>query len=37
VYSNTPFPYQVDGDDAGDTNELNIAFAPGALGVAIPG
>ena len=31
VYADTPFPYQVDGDDAGDTNELNITFVPGAL------
>jgi diacylglycerol kinase family enzyme len=36
VYSDTPFPYQVDGDDAGDTRELNIAFAADALAVAIP-
>jgi diacylglycerol kinase family enzyme len=36
VYADTPFPYQVDGDDAGDTSELEIAFAADALVVAIP-
>ena len=36
IYSETPFPYQVDGDDAGDTLELHMAFAPDALAVAIP-
>ena len=36
VYSDTPFPYQVDGDDAGDTNELHIAYAPDALAIAVP-
>jgi diacylglycerol kinase family enzyme len=36
VYADEPFPYQVDGDDAGDTSELNIAFAADALAVAIP-
>jgi diacylglycerol kinase family enzyme len=36
VYADTPFPYQVDGDDAGDTSELQIAFAADALVVAIP-
>jgi diacylglycerol kinase family enzyme len=36
VYADTPFPYQVDGDDAGDTKELDIAFAPDALAVVLP-
>jgi len=36
IYSETPFPYQVDGDDAGDTQELHLSFAPNALAVAIP-
>ena len=36
VYADAPFPYQVDGDDAGDTNELQIAFVPDALTIAIP-
>ena len=36
VYSDTPFPYQVDGDDAGDTSELHLAFAAEALAVALP-
>jgi diacylglycerol kinase family enzyme len=36
VYAETPFPYQVDGDDAGDTSELRITFAPDALAIALP-
>jgi diacylglycerol kinase family enzyme len=36
VYSDAPFPYQVDGDDAGDTTELDFAFVPDALTIAIP-
>jgi len=36
VYADTPFPYQVDGDDAGDTNDLELAFVPDALTVAVP-
>ena len=36
VSSDSPFPYQVDGDDAGDTNELDIAFVPDALSIVIP-
>ena len=36
VYADAPFPYQVDGDDAGDTKELEITYAPDALAVAIP-
>jgi diacylglycerol kinase family enzyme len=37
VYADTPFPYQVDGDDAGDTTELRLAYAPDALAIAVPG
>lgn len=36
VVSETPFPYQVDGDDVGDTNELHIALDDDALTVALP-
>src|SRR5205085_4688658 len=36
VYSETPFPYQVDGDDVGDTTELRIALETDALRVALP-
>ena len=36
VHSDAPFPYQVDGDDAGDTDELSFTYAPAALSVAIP-
>jgi diacylglycerol kinase family enzyme len=36
VRSETPFPYQVDGDDAGDTNELHIVLETDALTVALP-
>jgi len=36
VSADAPFPYQVDGDDAGDTHELEITYAPDALAVAIP-
>ena len=36
VRAESPFPYQVDGDDVGDTNELRIALATDALTVAIP-
>jgi diacylglycerol kinase family enzyme len=31
-----PFPYQVDGDDAGDTDHLDIEFEPDALTVVVP-
>ncbi len=30
------FPYQVDGDDVGDTDELRIALEPDALTIALP-
>jgi diacylglycerol kinase family enzyme len=36
IYADTPFPYQLDGDDAGDTNELDIAFVPDALSIVLP-
>ncbi len=34
--SENPFPYQVDGDDVGDTTELHIALETDALTVALP-
>ncbi len=37
VSSELPFPYQVDGDDAGDTNELTFTFVPDAITIARPG
>jgi diacylglycerol kinase family enzyme len=36
VYADAPFPYQVDGDDAGDTTDLDITFEPDALSIAVP-
>jgi diacylglycerol kinase family enzyme len=36
IYAETPFPYQLDGDDAGDTHELNITFVPDALSIVLP-
>jgi diacylglycerol kinase family enzyme len=36
ISAKTAFPYQVDGDDAGDTTEMNVSFAPDALSVAVP-
>lgn len=36
VRAETPFPYQVDGDDVGDTTELHIALETDALTVALP-
>jgi diacylglycerol kinase family enzyme len=36
VRSEAAFPYQVDGDDVGDTNELRIALEPDALTIALP-
>ena len=36
VYADAPFPYQLDGDDAGDIQELNITFIPDALAIVIP-
>jgi diacylglycerol kinase family enzyme len=37
VHAETPFPYQVDGDDAGDVTELRLAYEPDALAIALPG
>jgi diacylglycerol kinase family enzyme len=36
VRSEQPFPYQVEGDDVGDTDELRIALEDDALTVALP-
>jgi diacylglycerol kinase family enzyme len=36
VRADEPFPYQVDGDDVGDTTELRIALDEDALTVALP-
>jgi len=36
VRSEVPFPYQVDGDDVGDTDELRIGLERDALTVALP-
>ena len=36
VASDAPFPYQVDGDDAGDTNELVFTFVPDAIAIVRP-
>ncbi len=36
VYADTPFPYQVDGDDVDDTKELDITHVPDALAVVLP-
>ena len=36
VRAETPFPYQVDGDDVGDTTELRIGLEADALTVALP-
>jgi diacylglycerol kinase family enzyme len=36
VRSEAPFPYQVDGDDVGDTDELRIRLEAAALTVALP-
>jgi len=36
IYSDLPFPYQVDGDDAGDTNELHFGFVPSSLLIVMP-
>jgi diacylglycerol kinase family enzyme len=36
VRSGEPFPYQVDGDDAGDTEHLDIEFEPDALTIVVP-
>jgi diacylglycerol kinase family enzyme len=36
VRSGEPFAYQVDGDDVGDTQQLDIEYEPDALTVVIP-
>jgi diacylglycerol kinase family enzyme len=36
IRSSEPFPYQVDGDDAGDTEHLDIEFEPDALTIVVP-
>lgn len=36
VRSGEPFAYQVDGDDAGDTEQLDIEFEPDALTLVVP-
>ncbi len=36
VRAEQPFPYQVDGDDVGDTDELRIALERDALTIALP-
>jgi diacylglycerol kinase family enzyme len=36
VRSGEPFPYQVDGDDAGDTEQLDIEYEPDALTIVVP-
>jgi hypothetical protein len=36
IRSAEPFPYQVDGDDAGDTEYLDVEFEPDALTVVVP-
>ena len=37
VYADTPCPYQVDGDDAGDVTDLRLRYEPDALSIALPG
>jgi diacylglycerol kinase family enzyme len=36
VRSGEPFSYQVDGDDAGDTQQLDIEYEPDALTIHVP-
>jgi diacylglycerol kinase family enzyme len=36
IYADRPFPYQVDGDDAGDVTELRLRYEPDALAIALP-
>jgi diacylglycerol kinase family enzyme len=36
VRSPEPFAYQVDGDDAGDTQQLDLVFEPDALSIVVP-
>ena len=37
IRSDEPFPYQVDGDDLGDTRELRFTHVPDALRLVSPG
>jgi diacylglycerol kinase family enzyme len=36
IESTTPFPYQVDGDDLGDTEALTFGYDPDALTIVVP-
>ena len=36
VRSAEPFAYQVDGDDVGDTQQLDLSFEPDALTIVTP-
>ena len=36
IRSGEPFAYQVDGDDVGDTQQLDIEYEPDALTIVIP-
>jgi len=36
VRSGAPFPYQVDGDDAGDTERLDVEYESDALTIVLP-
>jgi hypothetical protein len=36
VRSAEPFPYQVDGDDIGNTNQLDVEYAPDVLTIVVP-
>jgi diacylglycerol kinase family enzyme len=36
VRDGTPFPYQVDGDDVGNTPQLDIEYEPDALTIVVP-
>ncbi len=36
VRSGEPFAYQVDGDDVGDTQQLDIEYEPDALTIVVP-
>ncbi len=36
VRSATPFPYQVDGDDAGNTDYLDLEYVPDSLTIVVP-
>jgi diacylglycerol kinase family enzyme len=36
VRSAEPFAYQVDGDDAGNTQQLDLVYVPDALTIVLP-